>query len=517
MQVSVDLISARIANLASTIAQEAIAGYRQRSFTPKKKRGTRGATKKEEIPNQSEGISFLHDRIQVIWRVADALELPGIYSEQVRQDLRKLTEILANDKWSKAEIKRAYAKAAKKVDRISRRSNKIRSSELHSHSDNDKTDSSSKKTKPLPNPSATAHVKFNILFLSDLHWSIKDRDRWNILEGNFFSSLKQAIKDAGPIDLIIFGGDLVNTGAPEEYEGKHSVETFLNRLKKAASLEGVEVPFLVVPGNHDVRRPFGPKPGDSELKQFLLEQQKHAFESNSPQCGFIQDAFSNFSKWSNNFINEQTEKVLAHSQYTKGVLPGDFSCSISKGNFRVGIVGLNSTYLQLHEGKFKKLLHVDRKQLLQITGENCDHWMTSNDLNILVTHHPSSWFNSDSEKSFNEEIFNPKWFGVHLHGHMHEAVWNLRAASPASAHQYIFQSPSLLSSKSVEHEDGRMTERISGYCILQFCEESDSVSLRMRPRNLDSGGHEIFPQIPDFSPDGWTKTVKLIKILRDKH
>jgi hypothetical protein len=85
---------------------------------------------------------------------------------------------------------------------------------------------------------------------------------------------------------------------------------------------------------------------------------------------------------------------------------------------RVGVIGLNSAWLQLGGGDYEGQLHVDVRQLLAVTGESPDDWVRANELNLLVTHQPASWLHADNPASWDADLNPAGRFDLHLFGHM---------------------------------------------------------------------------------------------------
>jgi hypothetical protein len=104
-------------------------------------------------------------------------------------------------------------------------------------------------------------------------------------------------------------------------------------------------------------------------------------------------------------------------------LPGDFSASLDVNGLKIGVVGLNSTALQLTGGPFEGGLAVSARQLESV----CDRaWFRDHAVSVLLTHQPESWLHARAKEDFEHSIHNGKNFAIHLHGHMHEADYEER-------------------------------------------------------------------------------------------
>jgi hypothetical protein len=106
---------------------------------------------------------------------------------------------------------------------------------------------------------------------------------------------------------------------------------------------------------------------------------------------------------------------------TRGLLPGDQSYSIQKGDAKIGLVTLNSTWLQIDDSDYDGKLHVDTKQLLAVTENDPHSWCQKHSLNLIATHHPISWLHHNSQAYWHSDINPSGRFDLHLFGHMHEA------------------------------------------------------------------------------------------------
>lgn len=169
---------------------------------------------------------------------------------------------------------------------------------------------------------------------------------------------------------------------------------------------GMKPYFISVPGNHDLVRP----PTNDPRMILLTEWNKRPevvteFWSNKSNqyIDLVNKALSNYQEWFSN-LNNLKIPVPTH---TGGLITGDLSCSLEINNISVGIIGLNSSFIQLNGEDFKERLVLSSKQLNAVTNDDPPAWSKNHDLNFLVTHHPPSWLNSESVKEYNSEI-NPR-------------------------------------------------------------------------------------------------------------
>lgn len=89
------------------------------------------------------------------------------------------------------------------------------------------------------------------LHLTDLHVGIKDEDwLWPGMREKFRDDLVSIHDRAGPWDLVLFTGDLVQKGT--EYA---RLDEVLNDIWTWFGELGCSPKLLAVPGNHDLKRP----------------------------------------------------------------------------------------------------------------------------------------------------------------------------------------------------------------------------------------------------------------------
>jgi 3',5'-cyclic AMP phosphodiesterase CpdA len=184
---------------------------------------------------------------------------------------------------------------------------------------------------------------FNWLHLTDLHFGQQGQGPlWPNIRDKFFEDLATIHDRCGPWHAVLFTGDLVYSGQRDQFE---RLETdVLGRLwDELKALGSADAVLLAVPGNHDLARPKQL----SAVIRHLIEPQ--LFDS-------IADEF--WSEPSGEYRQAVTETLGAYSQWwattrfrppsiRDGLLPGDFGCTLEGGGRRIGIIGLNTTFLQL--------------------------------------------------------------------------------------------------------------------------------------------------------------------------
>jgi len=204
--------------------------------------------------------------------------------------------------------------------------------------------------------------------------------------------------------------------------------------------------------------------------------------------------FSNFQNW-----RSSTKIPLLES--LPGLLPGDFFSTFENRGFRLGIVGLNSTFLQFEAGEFQRKLVLSVRQLNAIP--NYIDWLESHHAAILMTHHPETWLSADAESEFRSEIAAPGRFQLQLSGHLHSPRFT-QIREGGSDFRMLIGGVSFFGLERT-HE-GMIVERIHGYTFGQWTRKQYVVEERIWPRRLikKEAGHRVLGADPsvDHHPDG---------------
>jgi predicted MPP superfamily phosphohydrolase len=326
---------------------------------------------------------------------------------------------------------------------------------------------------------------------------------WSKLKHHFYDDLALLHEQSGPWDILVFSGDIVQTGSSEEFDG--ATEALAELYAKLANLN-CSPKFIAVPGNHDLVRPA------PDAMEVMLLRQWHTNKTvrddflSKPDSRYretIRNAFENYRQWQAGLAKAGIPVL----ETIHGDLPGDQAGQVEIGQHRVGIIGLNSTWLQLNNETKAGDLHVDHSQLDKMLPQ-AEGWCRSNDFNILVTHQPVDWLNSESNATWNAEIASPGRFDIHLFGHMHEpkhSSLSLMGSTPIT----IFQSPSLF---GLEYLPDNSTRRIHGYSAGELAVNPNGRQLRIWPRiyMVSRGGQgKMVPDQQFHLPDNSSTTLKL--------
>ncbi|WP_200961181.1 metallophosphoesterase, partial [Acidovorax sp. Root217] len=259
---------------------------------------------------------------------------------------------------------------------------------------------------------------FSWLHLTDFHFGLDGQKiLWPNLRQPFLDDLAALHEKTGPWDAVFFTGDLVQQGMPDEFNLMQ--KEVLNRLwEKLAELGSGNAKLLAVPGNHDLCRP-NPKSDNAALDKLL---EKNGFDDiaakfwGNPAGGYrrvINGAFTAYTEW---------WEAAPHrpKDLTTGELPGDFAYTLECGEQRIGIVGLNTAFLQLQGGDYKGKLVWNTQQLHKVCGGAVDDWLQHHSLCLLLTHQGPDWLTPAAQRHGESEISPAGRFALHLFGHMHE-------------------------------------------------------------------------------------------------
>lgn len=335
---------------------------------------------------------------------------------------------------------------------------------------------------------------FRWLHFSDLHVGMAGQDSlWPRFQHLLLDDIGPIIERTGEVDLLIFSGDLVQKGAASEFD--HFDEVIERVRSKFSLFQSLPPKLLTVPGNHDLVRPDSYAPETIAVKQFWSNEELRRViwsKENDRYRSFLSSIFKNYAVWRSRAIT----RGVHLAPESDGLLPGDATYCIKTSGGKLGVVTLNSSWLQLSGSDYKGELHVDVQQLLAVTGSDPDGWAAGNDANLLVTHHPSSWLKSAGMSRWESDIDPPNRFDAHLFGHMHEPS-TVSVAHGGSSQRRTIQAASLFGLE--KYGDDHI--RTQGYSANRLRVTLESRELTSWPRRLiaiSGGSHKI---APDSSQD----------------
>ncbi|MGF6348304.1 metallophosphoesterase [Variovorax sp. W2I14] len=313
------------------------------------------------------------------------------------------------------------------------------------------------------------------LHLSDIHVGMELQGwLWPTFKKHFLDDLERTFRKSGPWDVVIFSGDLTQRADPKEYA--KLTEILLEIWAKFGEL-GCQPFFFPIPGNHDLLRPSPMASTARAFKDWWDEPEiQKAFWKSDPieYRGLINSIFDNYSVW----FASLPETGLPMPKIKNGILPGDSSARIELENATIGLVGLNSAWLQLGDWNYEGQLEVHPKQLLGVTEDDADSWCAKNDFNLLVTHHPVSWLNPKSLALWRSEIYLSPRFDCHLFGHMHQSMAT-SISEGGAAPRRMLQAASIFGLESISKQE---IQRTHGYSAFRISKSGAKTIIRQWPR-----------------------------------
>ncbi|MET4678842.1 metallophosphoesterase [Stenotrophomonas rhizophila] len=336
---------------------------------------------------------------------------------------------------------------------------------------------------------AVAPKQATWLHFSDAHFGMREQGRlWSRFGPKLRDDLEKILEKTGDIDFIVFSGDLTQRGAKVEFsQFSEEMDSVLSTIR---AVTGQAPKIIAVPGNHDLTRPPALESEAMALKQY--------WDSSALQDGiwreegrkyrdYLQGIFGEFIEWQDGAIRSGMHAPPAKT----GLMPGDAIYEFTGGGASIGVVALNSAWLQLDGAEYKGKLHMDALQLMELTGQRVDEWTRSRDVNLLISHHPVSWLSARSMVSWERDINPPGRFDLHLFGHMHEPETSTVAYGGSQSRQSV-QAASLFGLEKT----GAEVLRIQGYSAGRIV-TGESRQFTSWPRRLVSLSGGDIKLVPD--------------------
>lgn len=258
---------------------------------------------------------------------------------------------------------------------------------------------------------------FHWMHVSDLHrGQARTEQVWAVVRREIHNDVERQIRENGPIDLVVFSGDIAFKGDKDEFT---SAIKELEKLWEVFARLGTHPKLFLVPGNHDLSRPSKTSPllnlatvlrQRAHVREELISGQPSAYRNE------IENAFANYT----NFTQQLKVSNISLAVDVEGLFPGDTSARLTTNGLSIGLVGLNTAWTHLEDGDQEGNLDIAIQQLNSVVNSDLPKWAELNHVNLLVTHHPDFWLNKESQNDFNGEIFHPDYFDAHLFGHMHD-------------------------------------------------------------------------------------------------
>lgn len=321
-----------------------------------------------------------------------------------------------------------------------------------------------------------AETIFRWLHISDLHVGVDGQNwLWPSFKASWHDDIARQFDQAGAWDAVLFTGDLTQQAATEEFV---ELDAILAEMWEWFDQLGFRPTLVTIPGNHDLVRPaaraaetlaLGQYWDEPELRGDLLAGKGKDYET------FLAGRFQSYRLWRDRAV----ANGLHATPEADGWMPGDAAYRLPVGDATIGIVGLNSAWLQLG-ARSQGRLAVEPRQLLAVTGNDPDRWTASNSANLLLTHHPRDWLHADALADWNGQIEVNGRFDLHLFGHMHDHDMRSTVQGGGAPRRQV-QASSLFGLEKLS--DGR-TDRIQGYTVNTLSDEGQRRLFTMRPRKL---------------------------------
>ena len=323
------------------------------------------------------------------------------------------------------------------------------------------------------------------LHLSDLHIG-------DTLQKTILSRIRDEIKEdivyivgkLGRLDFLFFSGDLVQSGSKEEYA---QFSEFLDEILLLLKEKGFTPKVLFVPGNHDLQRITDTdNPTHQMMKGWLGNRDLREdmfWKDNSSYIQYVNERFLNYSSFIQQFNTKQGVTI------EQGVLPGDYYYQIKIDEISLGLVGLNSSFLQVEGGDYRQKLGIYNTQVYGIFGDRFTEKLKQNDINLLMTHHAPSWYETGAKEEYEQEIYSPDLFFEHLCGHNHNSQ-TIYTNENYTGERRVSIAPSLCGLEKIEGG----IDRIHGYQAGKFIFNDDgSIEKEFYPRlaSKRSNGYSI--------------------------
>jgi hypothetical protein len=306
--------------------------------------------------------------------------------------------------------------------------------------------------------------------LSDLHrGAAAHAGLWSTVRDELHRDLREMLDNTDKIHLVLFSGDLTNAGTASEFDAFSDTVEELGELFERC---GSSPLWLSVPGNHDLLRPSPSDPAvrvlENDWARDPLLRSEFWQDANSPYRELVTRAFTNYTRWSTSCPPPRP------AAFKPGVMPGDFSATIEGEGCKLGVLGLNTAFLQLTKQDYEGRLWISAEQAELACPEDLPTWTSRHDACFLLTHHPPSWLASEPQDTLRSEIYPPGRFLAHLFGHMHvPSTWEIKEGG-SHPRRYL-QSASAFGLKLL----GCGRARIHGYSLgeLNFSEQANRARL----------------------------------------
>ena len=326
------------------------------------------------------------------------------------------------------------------------------------------------------------------MHITDWHVGQSEQNcRWPSVRSEFERDFAEVSKWSGKLDLVFFTGDLVQSGKREEFD---ILESRLQKLWSFFEKNGSVPKLIVTPGNHDLSRPHGADPVALALSSWHEKQQVQSafWDSASSQLkAGATSWFYEYSEWQN-----RTKIPNLPSSFF-GPLAGDALYSFEKGGVKIGILGINSTFLQFRADVLQGQLCISPHQIPIVPDSDYAAFLDRHHIRVLMTHQPRSWLSLQSQAEYDSDIWPPGRFDLHLCGHLHEAD-PANISKGGSVARQVYQGTSFFGYDTVG--DGKI-ERRHGYMLGQWTLQDENIVEKVWPRVAHKKHDGALGLVPD--------------------
>ncbi|WP_437647550.1 wHTH domain-containing protein [Sorangium sp. So ce362] len=308
------------------------------------------------------------------------------------------------------------------------------------------------------------------LHITDLHTGMKDQGLWPSAAQSLLEDLEQVTRRVGPVDIVLFTGDLAFSGKHNEYRHVDRALAQIWEVLQRVHPFAPEPKLLAVPGNHDLDRP-----GKTDATAYGLltdpRQRDDLWRGGRDKLRPLRGWFKGYEKWWKDCKRRPTTGLA------EGLLPGEFSYTLEKDDARFGFAGMNSAFLDTSDEVKEGQLWVDVRQIQPACGSDLPAWRKRHHLTFLLTHHPPSWLSKESRDAYAASI--APFFTAHLCGHLHESFAEMRRVGGGDARR-MWQATSLFGIEKLP-PDGKL-DRKHGYTLGEIDLRDGQAHSRLWPR-----------------------------------
>lgn len=340
-------------------------------------------------------------------------------------------------------------------------------------------------------------IEFNAdlawLHVSDLHLTNDYGDQLSDTSADlnrFLEDLPARLYDVKLTpDAVFFTGDVVQSGAEDEYE---TAEGFFADLQQALPESSRLAPIFIVPGNHDITWSAIQPDRELELRS-KLKSPADAMKALEEQAEYIAERQKNFRTFMDKLVGTLPIPPLDGFSFTS-------SFTTPNRAVRVGVAGFNSSWLSTRKDLYantsiphpESLADLDLQYLrlgikqLRIAAAS-PHLKKANIRIALMHHEPlSEWYAESDREAQRQELSH---YDFILRGHQHETCARV-GAKFAGADDFVELAPGALRTQPHWYQ-GFMTTELDLRAGL----------MRLRAWTVSAHGRRWLPD-PEFGNEG---------------